>query len=76
MSQTLPRSLVFAASVRGPSRLALAWRRLTATRHQLMMRRELAQLDDRMLSDIGISRAQASFLSEQPVLGMLGDTLR
>ncbi len=31
------------------------------------MRRELAQLDDRMLQDLGISRAQAAFEADRLV---------
>ena len=36
------------------------WRRRTR------MRGELAQLDDRMLKDIGLTRADAEFLSNKP----------
>lgn len=38
----------------------LQWRRRTKERA------ELAALDDRMLADIGISRAEAEFLSNKP----------
>jgi uncharacterized protein YjiS (DUF1127 family) len=37
-----------------------AWRRRVRERH------ELARLDDRMLADIGLSRAEAEFLSNKP----------
>jgi uncharacterized protein YjiS (DUF1127 family) len=48
----------FGAAVR--QRLARAWRNFTA-------RRDLAALDDRMLKDLGISRAQAHFEANRPV---------
>ena len=41
-------------------RVALAWQEAST-------RRCLGQLDDRALSDIGVSRAQAQFDSERPI---------
>ena len=46
-------------------RLALLWARLADARAEALTRRQLAQLDDRGLSDIGISRAQAQFEAER-----------
>ena len=40
--------------------LARAWRNFTT-------RRDLADLDDRMLQDLGISRAQARFEANRPI---------
>ncbi len=60
-SQAMPRGRLAAglgALVR--SRLAQAWRNYTS-------RRDLAALDDRMLQDLGISRAQAQFEVNKPV---------
>ena len=42
------------------ARLARAWR-------NFMTRRQLAQIDDRMLQDLGISRAQAHFEANRPI---------
>lgn len=46
-------------------RLALLWARLAEARSEALTRRQLAQLDDRGLSDIGVSRAQAQFEAER-----------
>jgi uncharacterized protein YjiS (DUF1127 family) len=47
-----------------------AWDRAVATvqewRRRSRERAELAELDDRMLSDIGLTRADAEFLSNKP----------
>ena len=48
-------------------RLAHAWAAMRAAYRDASTRRQLAMLDDRALSDIGISRAQAQFLAEPPV---------
>jgi uncharacterized protein YjiS (DUF1127 family) len=40
--------------------LARAW-------HNFITRRDLAELDDRMLQDLGISRAQAHFEANRPI---------
>lgn len=44
---------------------AVAW--LRAVRQDAATRRLLGTLDDRALSDIGVSRAQAQFEAESPV---------
>jgi uncharacterized protein YjiS (DUF1127 family) len=44
----------------GGAFLARAWRNFTT-------RRDLAGLDDRMLKDLGISRAQAHFEANRPI---------
>ena len=44
--------------------LARLWQGFGHALQLRAMRRELAQLDDRMLQDLGISRAQAAFESE------------
>jgi uncharacterized protein YjiS (DUF1127 family) len=41
-------------------RLAQTWRNFTT-------RRDLAEMDDRMLKDLGISRAQAHFEANRPI---------
>ena len=51
-------------AVRLRGRVVASWREAQA-------RRQLATLDDRALSDIGISRAQARFESERPVWELL-----
>ena len=60
-----------------PARPSLV-HRLTQLRHRLgrawqeaSTRRVLGQLDDRALSDIGISRAQAQFDAERPVWDLI-----
>ena len=60
-SRTMPRGRLavgLGALVR--SRLAQAWRNYNS-------RRDLAALDDRMLQDLGISRAQAQFEANRPI---------
>lgn len=60
-SQTMARSRAaadFGTMVR--TRLARAWRNFST-------RRDLAGLDDRMLKDLGISRAQAHFEANRPI---------
>jgi uncharacterized protein YjiS (DUF1127 family) len=55
------------ASDRGPDRvIARAFATLRKWRRRIHDREELAALDDRMLSDIGITRAEAEFLSRKP----------
>ena len=49
--------------------IAMAWQ-AASTRHQL------GQLDDRALSDIGISRAQAEFNVERPVWDLVPGNCR
>ena len=51
--------------------LAHAWQAFSASRRNAVTRRQLASLDDRALSDIGISRAQAQYLAEAPVWDVL-----
>ncbi len=47
-----------------------AWRRLTcwlrSTKHTVVTRRQLAEMDERMLSDIGVSRADALDEASRP----------
>ena len=47
--------------------LAHAWEALRTAHREASTRRQLAMLDDRALSDIGISRAQAQFIAEPPI---------
>ncbi|WP_239002685.1 DUF1127 domain-containing protein [Rhodovastum atsumiense] len=42
------------------SKFAIAWR-------NYVTRRQLEELDDRMLKDLGISRAQAQFEASRPI---------
>ena len=46
--------------------LGRALARLGEWRRRIRERRELAGLSDRMLSDIGITRAEAQFLADKP----------
>ena len=55
----------FARRLAGASILARHW--IASTRQGVASRRELRDLDDRMLKDLGISRAQAEFLASRPV---------
>ena len=48
-------------------RLAHGWAAFRALQKEAATRRQLATLDERALSDIGISRAQAHFVSETPI---------
>ena len=60
-SRSMPRRQTMAtlgATVQ--TRLARAWRNFTT-------RRDLADLDERMLKDLGISRAQAQFEANRPI---------
>jgi uncharacterized protein YjiS (DUF1127 family) len=60
-SRTMPRgrrAADFGALVR--QHLARAW-------HNYTSRRDLAGLDERMLQDLGISRAQAHFEANRPI---------
>ncbi len=60
-SRTMPRhshASEFGAVL--STRLAHVWRNFTT-------RQQLAELDDRMLKDLGISRAQARFEANQPI---------
>ncbi len=45
--------------------LARIWQGFARARQNWATRRELSQLDDRMLKDLGISRAQAAFEVER-----------
>jgi len=55
-----PRDRVAAVAGIARARLASAWRNFTT-------RRELMEMDDRMLKDLGISRAQAHFEANRPI---------
>jgi uncharacterized protein YjiS (DUF1127 family) len=44
-----------------------AWRWLKRTADVIASRRHLAEIDDRTLQDLGISRAQARFEASRPV---------
>lgn len=67
MSQTVTKLHFTRAQPRWQDRLVQAWHRIDAALQAASTRRHLAELDDRALSDIGISRAQAQFTVEQPV---------
>ena len=67
MSQTVIKLRFTPTRPSWQDRLALAWTALRTARREAATRRNLATLDDRSLSDIGISRAQAQFLAEPPV---------
>jgi uncharacterized protein YjiS (DUF1127 family) len=67
MSQTVVKLRFSPARPHWQDRVAQAWGTVRASWKQTATRRQLAALDDRALSDIGISRAQAQFLSESPI---------
>ena len=67
MSQTVVKLRFSPAQPRWQDRLAHAWASLRAMQRDAATRRQLATLDDRALSDVGISRAQAQFIAEMPV---------
>jgi uncharacterized protein YjiS (DUF1127 family) len=50
------------------SRLARAWHAWRMSRRVADAGRYLTEMDDHMLHDIGISRAQASFMASRPLL--------
>ncbi len=67
MSQTVIKLHFAPTRPSWKDRAAHVWAALRTSWKQAATRRQLATLDDRALSDIGISRAQAQFLSESPV---------
>jgi uncharacterized protein YjiS (DUF1127 family) len=67
MSQTVIKLHFAPARPSVRQRLEQAWVAFRAAQRAASTRRQLAALDDRALSDIGISRAQAQFLAETPV---------
>ncbi len=67
MSQTVVKLHFTPSRVGFQARLGLAWQAMRAAYQDVSTRRQLAMLDDRALSDIGISRAQAQFIAEAPV---------
>jgi uncharacterized protein YjiS (DUF1127 family) len=50
-----------------PAALIRAWREIEVTSQIIASHRQLRELDDRALKDLGISRAQAEFESRRPV---------
>ncbi len=50
-----------------PAILQDAWGRLVSAANVIATRRHLAEIDDRTLEDLGISRAQAQFEASRPV---------
>ncbi len=67
MSQAVIKLRFTPAQSNWQIRLARAWTAFKTARKATTTRRQLASLDDRALSDIGISRAQAQFEAETPV---------
>ncbi len=67
MSQTVIKLHFTPSRAALQARLAHAWQAMRAAYRTPSTRRQLAMLDDRALSDIGISRAQAQFVAEAPV---------
>jgi uncharacterized protein YjiS (DUF1127 family) len=59
-SMHFPRGRMMAFTTHVGERIARAWRNFTTRRH-------LAEMDDRMLQDLGISRAQAQFEANRPI---------
>ena len=71
MSQTVVKLHFTPTRLSLRDRLAMAWQAVGAALQEQATRRHLAMLDDRALSDIGISRAQAQFVAEAPVWDVL-----
>ncbi len=67
MSQTVIKLHFTPTQASLRERLVSAWARLRTSLHEAATRRQLGRLDDRALSDIGISRAQANFMAETPI---------
>ena len=67
MSQTVIRFRSAPVQPRWQDRARQMWQRLLAAQAAAATRQQLAALDDRALSDIGISRAQAQFEAERPL---------
>ncbi len=67
MSQTVTKLHLAPAPLGWQARVALVWHRIGAAWQEAAARRQLGMLDDRALSDIGISRAQAAYEAERPV---------
>jgi uncharacterized protein YjiS (DUF1127 family) len=67
MSQTIVHLRATQVPSRQQSYLARLWQYITIAHAASVTRGLLADLDDRALSDIGISRAQAQFDAERPV---------
>lgn len=71
MSQTVVKLQFTPARLSLRDRLAMAWHAVGTALQGAATRRQLATLDDRALSDIGISRAQAQFVAEAPIWDVL-----
>ena len=72
MSQSLSH-LFHLPTLSWTERLSRAFARAVAKRRQVLMYRDLATLDARMLKDLGISRAQAGFVTDRSLLtGLTG----
>ncbi len=71
MSQTVIKLQFTPARHSLRDRLATAWHAVGTALQEAATRRQLGMLDDRALSDIGISRAQAQFIAEAPVWDVL-----
>ena len=71
MSQTITRLYSAPRPSTGWELVASVWQAVRAARQAGQTRRQLGTLDDRALSDIGVSRAQAQFLAETPVWDVL-----
>ena len=75
MSQTISSRSAVAAPL-STGRFTIALRRVAAAWQRSAMQRDLSTLDARMLKDLGLSRAQAGFVSERPILSGLAGNLR
>ena len=67
MSQTVIKLHFTPSRTTVKDRLAHVWQGVRAAYQDAATRRQLGTLDDRALSDIGISRAQAQFVAEAPI---------
>ena len=76
MSQTVTKFHRAPAALGWKDRAALTWQRISAAWQVAATHRQLSQLDDRALGDIGISRAQAEFEVERPVWHLIPGNCR
>ena len=69
MSQTVTKLHLVPAHPRWQDRLVAMWHRIGAAWQDAVTQRQLAEMGDRELSDIGVSRAQGQFHGRAPGVG-------
>ena len=76
MSQTVTKLHFAPAPLSLRDRAAVVLHRIGAAWREAATQRQLSQLDDRALEDIGISRAQAQFQVERPIWDLVSGNCR